>query len=89
MLVSYAKQEIADPVRTLGGYLGYGISGAVCMFMAIFFFAMAALRGLQGIDSLSGGGAGSTVPYVGALGVLVVMMGIVIALMLRAKKRVA
>lgn len=89
MLVTYAKQETVDPLKTLGKYLGFGIGGAICMFLSIFFISLGALRFLQGIEKFGGGGAGSLVPYLGSFATLIVMMAIVLISLLRAKKRVS
>lgn len=88
MLVSYAKQEIADPFIALIGYVGRGIVGAVCIAMSMMFFGLGTLRLLQGIDTFNGGGAGSIVPYLGAIFALLVMIGILVVFLARAVKRV-
>lgn len=88
MLVTYAKQEITDPLQTLKGYLVFGVGGAMFMFLSVFFVAMGALRWLQGFDKFAGGGGWSLIPYTGCLLALFLMMGMVVASMLRAKKRI-
>ena len=47
MLVTYAKQETVEPLKTLGGYLGLGLAGAVCMFLGIMFTGFGTLRFFQ------------------------------------------
>lgn len=89
MLVTYAKQETVEPLKTLGKYLGLGIAGAIAVFLGLFFLALGVLRLLQTeVDAFSGGGKGSLVPYLIAIATLAVLMGILFSLFLRAKKRV-
>lgn len=88
MLVSYAKQETLEPLKALKKYLASGIAGAVCLFLGAAFISLGVLRLVQGFDTFQGGGFGSLVPYLAALGTLVVWMAIVVVLMMRARKRV-
>ncbi len=50
LVVSYAKQETVDPLKTLGRYLGFGIAGAVLIGTGWVFALLALLRGLQQIE---------------------------------------
>lgn len=89
MLVSYAKQETIDPLRSLGGYLAFGLAGAVFMFIGITFLALSALRFTQSsFDTFDGGSWGSLAPYGIALAVLFVMIGLLVAAFNRAKKAI-
>lgn len=89
MLVTYAKQETVDPLKTLGGYLAWGLVGSIFMFLGIMFFALGTLRFFQTqFDDFDGGGIGSTVPYLAAIGVLVVLIGLLILSFTRAKKAI-
>lgn len=47
LLKAYAQQETVDPLKALGRYLGYGLTGAALLALGIFFLALAALRALQ------------------------------------------
>jgi Putative Actinobacterial Holin-X, holin superfamily III len=47
LVVAYAKQELLDPLKGLGRYLGFGIGGAFLLGIGIFFLAMGVLRLLQ------------------------------------------
>ncbi len=90
MLVTYAKQETVEPLKTLGGYLGKGIAGAVFVFLGIMFTGFGTLRFFQSeVDSFRGGGWGSLAPYGITLGVLAVMIGVLVLSLLRAKKAVS
>lgn len=90
MLVTYAKQETVEPLKTLGGYLGKGIAGAIFMFLGIMFTGFGTLRFFQTkVDSFSGGGWGSLAPYGITLAVLGLMIGLLVLSLLRAKKAVS
>ncbi len=45
--VEYAKQETIDPLKQIGRYLAFGVSGALLMAMGSVILALAALRALQ------------------------------------------
>ena len=75
MLEAYAKQEIVDPLKTLGSVIGMGLVGAVMMFLGMLFTGIGILRYLQDkVDSFSGGSWGSLAPY--AITVVVLLLGI-------------
>lgn len=87
MLVDYAKQETIDPLKSLGRFLGFGLIGAVLLFIGVFFLGLGVLRLFQE-ELFDGSHIGSTVPYVVALAVLMLAMGIIYVLFSRSKKRV-
>lgn len=90
MLVTYAKQETVEPLKTLGGYLGKGIAGAILMFLGIMFLGFGTLRFFQTeVDSFSGGGWGSLAPYGITLLVLGLMIVLLVLSLMRAKKAVS
>ncbi len=69
LVVSYAKQETVDPLKTVGANLGYGIAGAILIGVGWIFALLALLRALQTIDtfndpSILDGGRWSWAPYV-------------------------
>ncbi len=88
MLVTYAKQETVEPLKTLGRYLQFGVPGAICIFLSAMFLAIGVLRFFQGVERFSGGSFGSLAPYGFSVVALLVLMGIVGYLMSRAGKRV-
>lgn len=47
LLQAYAKQQTVDPLKALKRYLSFGLSGAVCLGLGIFFLSLALLRVLQ------------------------------------------
>lgn len=84
MLVTYAKQETVEPLKTLGRYLGLGLAGSVFMFLGMFFVGLGTLRFLQTeVDSFSGGSWGSLAPY----GITLVLLGLMVALLVLAFNR--
>ncbi|MCX7621206.1 MAG: hypothetical protein N2037_10235 [Acidimicrobiales bacterium] len=61
----YARQETLDPLKNLGSYLKFGLSGALFVAIGVLFVALAILRGLQQVALLSTGWWW-WVPYVAA-----------------------
>lgn len=47
MLRAYARQELVDPLRTLGRYVAFGVLGAIFVAISALLFATALLRVLQ------------------------------------------
>lgn len=90
MLVTYAKQETTEPLKTLGSYLAWGLAGALCVFLGTLFVSLGVLRLFQSefADTFGGGGGMSTLPYVFALVVLIIVMGIVFSRFQRSLKKV-
>lgn len=86
LLVGYAKQETIEPLKLLGGFLAWGMAGAVFVFLGVFFLSMGILRLLQQV--FEGGSLASTLPYLITIVVLVVAIGILFSLFSRSKKRV-
>lgn len=79
LVVTYARQETIDPLKTLGRYLGFGIAGALLIGIGWVFALLALLRGMQRIEFFNefwepDGGTWSWLPYliVTVVGTLVV-----------------
>ncbi len=89
LIVSYAKQETITPLRSLGRYLGFGVSGSLLVFLGAFFCGLGVLRLLQSLTAFDGSSWASAVPYVAAIGALVVLMGLIYLALRRAKAAVA
>jgi Putative Actinobacterial Holin-X, holin superfamily III len=73
LVVAYAKQEMLDPLKGMGRYLGYGVGGAVLLGTGIFFLAMALLRALQTQTGDAFADWRSFLPYLIVVVVLVVL----------------
>ncbi len=86
MLVGYAKQETVEPLKSLAGFLVWGLAGAVFVFLGVFFLGMGILRLLQQV--FEGGSLASTLPYLITIVGLIAAIGIIFALFSRSKKRV-
>lgn len=50
LVISYAKQETVDPLKTLGRYLGFGLGGAILIGTGWVFALLSLLRALQTIE---------------------------------------
>lgn len=87
MLVSYAKQETIEPLKTLGNYLKWGILGALCMFLGAFFLGLGVLRLLQTeTGSVFSRTGASGVPYLITIVVLALGIAALVGSFMRAKK---
>ena len=63
LLKAYAAQETLAPLKKLGGYLAWGVSGSALMALGLFFLAMSLLRALQTETDGVFSGVWSWVPY--------------------------
>lgn len=67
LVKAYTIQETATPLQGLGRYLKFGVPGALCLGIGLFFLALSGLRGLQEIEVFNGGedglGWGIIFPY--------------------------
>ncbi|MCP3988696.1 MAG: hypothetical protein GY724_06470 [Actinomycetia bacterium] len=88
MVISYAKQETIDPLKTLGRYLGFGLGGSLAMFVGTFFLGLGVLRLMQSFEVFSGSSWASSLPYVIAIATLVLIMAMMGLSLSRAKKKV-
>jgi uncharacterized protein involved in cysteine biosynthesis len=73
LVVAYAKQEMLDPLKGMGRYLGYGVGAALLLGVGIFFLAMSLLRALQTQTGDAFADWRSFLPYVIVVVVLVVL----------------
>lgn len=89
LLVSYAKQETVEPLKTLGRYVGFGVAGAALIGLGTFFIGLGVLRLTQSIDGLTGASWASTVPYAITLAVLVLFIALIFLALRRAKRKIA
>jgi hypothetical protein len=63
LVVSYAKQETLDPLKSLGRFAKYGFVGSLLLGIGFLLLAMAGLRALQEETLPHWSGNWSWVPY--------------------------
>jgi hypothetical protein len=85
LLVAYAKQETVDPVKSLGRYLGFGLAGSLLMGLAAILLPLALLRALQAETGTALTGNWSWVPYAVTLVVVALVLGLIVAGLMRVK----
>ncbi len=73
LVKGYARQEMLDPLRNLGRYLGFGLAGMSLMTLGVFLLALSGLRALQTQTGDVFAGWRSAFPY---LIVLIVLAGV-------------
>jgi hypothetical protein len=64
LLVAYARQETIDPIRSLGRYLVFGLTGSVFVGLSALFLSLGVLRVLQTETGSTFDGNLSWIPYV-------------------------
>jgi uncharacterized membrane protein len=74
---AYALQEIVDPLKGLGRWIGAGLAGAVLLGVGLLLLLLGLLRLLQDVGEDVFDGNWSFVPYVIVLVVTVVIIAIV------------
>ncbi len=89
LIVSYAKQETIVPLGALKRYVAFGLAGSLFVFLGAFFLCLGVLRLMQSIEFFAGGSWASALPYVIALGVLVLLLGLVYNALRRSRKALA
>lgn len=84
LILTYAKQQLVDPLKALLRFVGYGVAGAILIGIGSMLLAVGVLRAVQseGGDHLDG--SLSWIPYL----VAVVFCGAVAAGMIRRITRV-
>lgn len=63
LVKAYAKQETIGPLRGLGRYLGFGMGGALLLFIGILLLGIGLLRLLQTETDTTFTGSLSWIPY--------------------------
>ncbi len=84
LTTAYAKQETIDPLKGLGRFLAFGVSGAIALGVGLILLLLAGLRALQTQTGSTFTGNLSWAPYLitVAVGVLVIVVSV-----LRISKR--
>jgi hypothetical protein len=78
LATSYAKQETIDPLKGLGRFLGYGIGGAIALGIGVLLLLLAGLRALQTETGSTFTGNWSWAPYLIAVAVGLVLIGLAV-----------
>jgi H+/Cl- antiporter ClcA len=63
LTVAYAKQETVDPLKGLGRFLGYGVSGSLVFGFGALLLLLSLLRALQTETGTTFTGNLSWIPY--------------------------
>lgn len=85
MATNYAKQETIDPLKGLGRFLGYGVGGAITLGVGVVLILLAGLRALQTETSTTFTGNLSWAPYLIAVGVGIVLIGLAVVRVTKRK----
>lgn len=85
MATAYAKQETVDPLRGLGRFLGFGISGAIAWGIGIALLMLGGLRALQTETGTTFTGNLSWAPYLIVMAVGLVVIGLAVLRVSRRK----
>ncbi|MBW3614238.1 MAG: phage holin family protein [Actinobacteria bacterium] len=80
LVVTYAKQETIEPIKSLGRFIGWGVAGAMVLANGLILLVLALLRALQTETGDAFDGNLSFAPYL----VTVVVCAIVLVMALRA-----
>lgn len=90
MLVGYAKQETVEPLKSLGSYVGFGLAGAVLVFLGVLFVGVGVLRLLQSEtgSAFDGVSFASLVPYLGSMAAMGLIVGLIFRAMSKATQAV-
>ena len=84
MATTYAKQETIDPLKGLGRFLGFGISGAIVLGVGVVLLLLSGLRAMQTQTESTFSGNLSWAPYLIAVAV---GLGLIVLALLRVTKR--
>jgi hypothetical protein len=63
LTVTYARQETVDPIKGVGRFLAYGVSGSVALGAGAIMIGISALRALQTQTGSTFTGNLSWIPY--------------------------
>jgi hypothetical protein len=80
LVVTYAKQEVVEPLKGLGRFIGAGVAGSILLSLGVVLLVLAVLRVLQDELADTFDGNWSFAPYL----ITLVLCTIVLALSARA-----
>ncbi len=73
LTVTYARQEVVDPLKSLGRFVSFGVGGSLLMAIGLVLLGLSGLRALQTETGTPLTGNWSWVPYVVVAVVLAVL----------------
>ena len=79
LLVTYARQETVDPVKSLGRYLGFGLAGSLMVGLSTVLLTLGLLRLLQTETGSTFTGNLTWIPYL--LSLVAVVLGLLVILL--------
>jgi uncharacterized membrane protein YidH (DUF202 family) len=85
-VLRYAKQETVDPVKALGRYVVFGVTGSLLLSVGVVLLDIALLRALQ-TQMRTFHGNLSWVPYVIVVVAAALVLGVTVALIAKGKPR--
>ena len=78
LVIDYVKQETLTPLKGLGRYIVFGVSGSVALAIGLVILSVAFLRFLQGETGTTFAGNWSWVPYLICTVAVVLVAGIAV-----------
>ncbi len=76
LVVAYAKQETLGPLRGVGRFVGFGVSGSIALSIGVPLLLLALLRALQTETGSTFGGHLSWLPYLITSGAALAVLGL-------------
>jgi hypothetical protein len=76
LVIAYAKQETLGPLRGLGRFVAFGVSGSIALSIGSLLLLLALLRALQTETGSTFGGNLSWLPYVITAGAALIVLGL-------------
>jgi hypothetical protein len=76
LVVAYLKQETIEPIKDLGRYIAWGVAGSVIMGIGLPLLVLGVLRVLQSETGEHFTGNLTWVPYAGAFGFSLILLGL-------------
>jgi hypothetical protein len=87
LLLAYARQEMVDPLKGLGRYIGWGVGGSLFLGLGLVLLALGGLRALQTETGDVFDGNWSFAPYLIVFVVLVAVLVFTASRITREPKR--
>jgi hypothetical protein len=86
LVITYAKQETIDPLKSLGRFVLWGVAGSVVLGIGLVLLLLGVLRVLQDQTGPHLTGSWSWVPYVVDLVLCAVIAGIAVSRVGKGKR---